>query len=327
MVYRRLGSSGLQVSALGLGGWHTFGSQVENATTLACMEQGHDCGINYFDTAEIAAGGQSEVAMGRVIRMLGWNRNDIVISTKLNWGGPINYGLSRKHIIEGLRASLKRLDLRYVDIIYAHRPDRLISMEEVVRAFNYVIETKGWAVYWGTSEWRADEIAEACGIAKQLGLIAPVVHAEQPFCNILNRKRVGGQFQRPYSRFGLGLTTYGPLKSGLLGGKYNDFPDAPAPVIRFANSDDEFDSYMTDNYGNKAWREDSEKIWKLMAVADKIGIPHSELTLAWALKKPNVSSIITGASKPEQVRANVNALRSLDRLTPAIMAEIDEIVG
>ncbi len=167
--------------------------------------------------------------MGKAIKNLGWKRNDVVISTKINYGGAHgevlinNHGLSRKHIVEGLRNSLQRMDLEYVDIVYAHRPDRLTPMEEVVRAFNHVIEIKGWAMYWGTSEWSADEIAEACGIAKQLGLIAPIV--EQPQYNLLARKKVEGEFQRLYSRFGTGLTTFSPLKFGVLTGKYNEAPD------------------------------------------------------------------------------------------------------
>ncbi|KAH7376700.1 NADP-dependent oxidoreductase domain-containing protein [Plectosphaerella cucumerina] len=336
MEYRRLGNSGLHVSALGLGGWLTFGGQNENGltatdVTLACMKQAYDSGINFFDTAESYAAGQSEVVMGQVIKTLGWKRNDIVISTKLNWGGNNgevlvnNHGLSRKHIIEGLRASLDRLQLDYVDIVYAHRPDRLTPMEEVVRAFNHVIEIRGWAMYWGTSEWSADEIAEACGIAKQLGLVGPVV--EQPFYNLLSRKKVEGEFQRLYARFGLGLTTFSPLKFGLLSGKYNDSPDAPPPGSRFAKGDDKFVNYMRDNYGNKAWQDDIEKSRKIAAVAQKVGIPQSELALAWCLKNPNVSSVITGASRPEQVIENVKALKSVGKLTPEVMAEIDEIVG
>ncbi|KAK4215492.1 putative voltage-gated potassium channel subunit beta [Rhypophila decipiens] len=331
MAYRRLGNSGLHVSALGLGGWLTFGGQVENDTTLACMKQAYDLGINFFDTAESYAAGQSETAMGQAIKKLGWKRSDIVISTKLNWGlhnGEVlvnSHGLSRKHIIEGLWASLQRLDLEYVDIVYAHRPDRLTPMEEVVRAFNHVIDIKGWAMYWGTSEWSADEIAEACGIAKQLGLIAPVV--EQPFYNLLHRKKVEGEFQRLYSRFGLGLTTFSPLKFGLLSGKYNDSPDAPPPGSRFAKGDDKFVNYMRDNYGNKAWQEDIDKVKKLKAVADKLGIPQSELALAWCLKNPNVSSVITGASRPEQIVDNVKALQSVKLLTADVMKEIDAIVG
>ncbi|KAB5547079.1 NADP-dependent oxidoreductase domain-containing protein [Coniochaeta sp. 2T2.1] len=331
MVYRRLGNSGLHVSALGLGGWLTFGGQVGNETTIACMKQAYECGINFFDTAESYAGGQSEIAMGQAIKTLGWNRSDIIITTKLNWGlhnGENlvnNHGLSRKHIIEGLRASLNRLDLEYVDIVYAHRPDRLTPMEETVRAFNHVIEIKGWALYWGTSEWSADEIAEACGVAKQLGLVGPVV--EQPFYNLLARKRVEGEFQRLYPRFGLGLTTYSPLKFGLLSGKYNDSPDAPPEGSRFAKGDDKFVVGTRNDYGNESWRADIDKVRRLKVVADKLGIPQSEMALAWCLKNPNVSSVITGASRPEQIVENVKALKSIELLTPEVMREIDEIVG
>ncbi|KAB5559868.1 NADP-dependent oxidoreductase domain-containing protein [Coniochaeta sp. 2T2.1] len=317
--------------ALGLGGWLTFGGQVGNETTIACMKQAYECGINFFDTAESYAGGQSEISMGQAIKTLGWNRSDIVITTKLNWGlhnGENlvnNHGLSRKHIIEGLRASLARLDLEYVDIVYAHRPDRLTPMEETVRAFNHVIEIKGWALYWGTSEWSADEIAEACGVAKQLGLIGPVV--EQPFYNLLARKRVEGEFQRLYPRFGLGLTTYSPLKFGLLSGKYNDSPDAPPEGSRFAKGDDKFVVGTRNDYGNESWRADIDKVRRLKVVADKLGIPQSEMALAWCLKNPNVSSVITGASRPEQIVENVKALRSIELLTPEVMGEIDDIVG
>lgn len=205
--------------------------------------------------------------MGQAIKKFGWSRSDIVVSTKLNWGGHNgeilvnNHGLSRKHIIEGLRASLKRLDLEYVDIVYAHRPDRLTPMEETVRAFNHVIETKGWALYWGTSEWSADEIAEACGIAKQLGLIAPVV--EQPHYNLLSRKKVEGEFQRLYSRFGIGLTTFSPLQFGLLSGKYDDSPDQPPAGSRFAKGNDKFVSSVRDSYANEQWQSTIAKARQL----------------------------------------------------------------
>ena len=244
----------------------TFGGHVENEQTFACMKQAYDCGINFFDTAESYAAGQSEVMMGQAIERFGWNRNDLVVTTKLNWGGHNgqvlvnNHGLSRKHIVEGLRASLKRLGLEYVDVVYAHRPDRLTPMEETVRAFNHVIE-KGWAFYWGTSEWSADEIVEACGIAKELKLIAPIV--EQPLYNILDRKKVEGEFQRLYKRFGLGLTTFSPLKMGLLSGKYNDAIDAPPPDSRFSVSKDKFADYIRANYGNDDWRSNVEKVAKL----------------------------------------------------------------
>ncbi|KAH7382378.1 NADP-dependent oxidoreductase domain-containing protein [Phaeosphaeria sp. MPI-PUGE-AT-0046c] len=331
MQYRRLGNSGLHVSVLGLGGWLTFGGHVENELTFSCMKQAYDCGINFFDTAESYAAGQSEVVMGEAIKKFGWKRNDIVISTKLNWGGANgevlvnNHGLSRKHIVEGLRASLKRLDLEYVDIVYAHRPDRLTPMEETVRAFNHVIEQKGWAMYWGTSEWSADEIAEACGIAKELGLIAPIV--EQPMYNLLVRQKVEKEFQRLYSRFGLGLTTFSPLNFGLLSGKYNDSPDAPPTGSRFAEGNDKFVNSMRDSYGNDQWKEMIAKATKLAPIAKKLDVTQSQLSLAWCLKNQNVSAVITGASRPEQVVENCAALKVLDKLSPEIMAEIDGIIG
>lgn len=311
------------------------------------MKQAYDCGITFFDTAENYTAGKSEIVMGQAIKRFGWNRSDIVVSTKLNWGavnGEVlinNHGLSRKHIIEGLRSSLKRLDLEYVDIVYAHRPDRLTPMEETVRAFNHVIEIKGWAFYWGTSEWSADEIAEACGIAKQLGLIPPVV--EQPQYNLLARRKVEGEFQRLYSHFGIGLTTFSPLKFGVLSGKYNDSPEKPPVGSRFAEGQDRFVNGMRDSYGNDSWVEmiDSSRKLKVYRtnftkhheadeckpIADKLGITQSQLALAWCLKNPNVSSVITGASRPEQVVENCQALQALDKLTPEVMADIDAIVG
>ncbi|PWY95258.1 voltage-gated K+ channel beta subunit [Aspergillus sclerotioniger CBS 115572] len=327
MLYRRVGNSGLHVSALGLGGWLTFGGHVDNEITFNCMKQAYDLGINFFDTAESYAGGQSEIVMGQAIKKFGWKRSDLVITTKLNWGlanGEIlinNHGLSRKHIIEGTRASLERLQLEYVDIIYAHRPDRLTPMEETVRAFNHVIE-KGWAFYWGTSEWSADEISEACGIARALGLIAPIV--EQPLYNMLDRQKVEGQYQRLYSRYGIGLTTFSPLKMGLLSGKYNDATTQPPPGSRFAESNDKFASSVRQDWENEQWAGNIKKIVGLKALADKMEVKLSQLALAWCLKNENVSSVITGASRPEQVVDNVESLKLLPRLTPEIMAEIDE---
>ncbi|KAI8628787.1 NADP-dependent oxidoreductase domain-containing protein [Xylariaceae sp. FL1651] len=328
MVYRRLGKSGLHVSAISLGGWLTFGGHVDDEKTFQCMKQAYELGVNFFDTAENYTAGKSEIVMGQAIKKFGWKRSDLVISTKLNWGavnGEIlinNHGLSRKHIIEGLEASLQRLDLRYVDIVYAHRPDRLTPMEETVRAFNYVIE-HGMALYWGTSEWSADEIAEAVGIARDLRMIAPIV--KQPHYNILTRKKVEGEFQRLYARCGIGLTTFSPQLFGILSGKYNDAPDAPPEDSRFAVSRDGFAVGMRDRYGNESWRDNIAKSKKLKGVADKLGVTQSQLAVAWCLKNPNVTSVITGASRPEQIVENVGSLQILDKLTPEVMAEIDEI--
>jgi voltage-dependent potassium channel beta subunit len=296
------------------------------------MKQAYDLGVNFFDLAENYSDGQAEVVMGQAFKKFGWNRNDIVVTTKIFWGishgeNTINnLGLSRKHIIEGLRASLRRLDLEYVDIVYAHRPDRLTPMEETVRAFNHVID-RGWALYWGTSEWSADEIAEACGVAARLGLIAPIV--EQPEYSLLKRGKVEGEFQRLYGRFGIGLTTWSPLKYGLLSGKYNNHADAPPEGSRFAAPPGAkwLDAKREEWYGKDEWREEIAKVSKLAPIAERLGISQAQLALAWCIKNPNVSAIIMGASKPEQVVENVGALKVLDKLTPEILEEIDNIVG
>ena len=252
-----------------------------------------------------------------------------------------NHGLSRKHIIEGLEASLARLQLRYVDIVYAHRPDRLTPMEETVRAFNYVID-QGMAHYWGTSEWSADEIAEAVcslfldgrafsltrisevGIARDLRMIGPIV--EQPQYNILVREKVEGHFQRLYERCGLGLTTFSPIKMGMLSGKYNDVIDgAPPADSRLQSSKDEYANYLRGRIGTDSWKEEIEAVRSLKSIADRLGASQSQLAIAWCLKNANVSSIITGASRPEQLEDSVGALALLEKLTPEVLREIDAI--
>ncbi|OBT50518.1 hypothetical protein VE04_09576 [Pseudogymnoascus sp. 24MN13] len=289
------------------------------------MKQAYDCGINFFDTAESYSAGQSEIAMGKAIKKYGWKRNDLVISAKLNWGGAYgeilvnNHGLSRKHIIEGLSASLERLQLSYVDIIYAHQPDRLTPMEETVRAFNHVIN-QGQALYWGTSKWSADEITEACGIAKQLGMIGPIV--EQPCYNVLERTKVEGEFQRLYTRCGIGLTTFSPLKMGMLSGKYEGAKTLPSGS-RFAESEDKFAVFMKGQVGGEDWNTTVEKVTKLKPIAQRLGVTQSQLALAWCLKNENVASVITGASRPEQIVENVKCLQILDKLT----LEIPVLVG
>ncbi|OAX83642.1 hypothetical protein ACJ72_01991 [Emergomyces africanus] len=329
MLYRRVGNSGLFVSVISLGGWLTYGGHVDEDGTMKCMKQAYDLGVNFFDTAESYAGGKSEIAMGKVIKELKWKRNDIVISTKINFGtahGNVeinNYGLSRKHIIEGTLASLKRMELDYVDIIYAHRPDRLTPMEEVVRAFNYLID-RGLAFYWGTSMWSADEISEATGVARSLGLIGPIV--EQPLYNMIDRQKVEGEFQRVYSRCGIGLTVFSPLKGGILTGKYNEAATEPPKDSRIAVSQDKYTSSLRNEYGSEAWTANIQKVAKLKPIADRLDCKLSALALAWCLKNENVSSVITGASRPEQVIENVESLKVLPKLTPEILAEIDELL-
>ncbi|KAK7422923.1 Voltage-gated potassium channel subunit beta-2 [Neonectria magnoliae] len=329
MIYRRLGRSGLHVSAISLGSWLTYGGYAHDKEAFDCMKKAYDLGINFFDTAENYTAGQAEIVMGKALKHFKWKRSDLVISTKINWGavnGEVlvnNHGLSRKHIIEGLEASLERLQLKYVDIVYAHRPDRLTPVEETVRAFNHVID-KGMALYWGTSEWSADEIMEAVAIARDLRMIGPIV--EQPQYNMLVRDKVEGQFQRLYERTGLGLTTFSPIKMGILSGKYNDVKDGHPPEgSRFGASKDDFAEFMRTRIGSDDWEEEIDLVRQLEPIADRLAVSQSQLAVAWCLKNPNVSSVITGASCPEQLEETVGALKILDKLTPTVMAEIDAI--
>jgi len=326
MEYRFLGRSGLQVSAISLGGWLTFGGHVENENTFACMKAAYDVGINFFDCAEGYSGGESERVMGQAIKKYGWKRNDIVVSTKIYWGsangevGVNNGGLSRKHIIEGVDLSLERLQLKYVDLIYAHRPDRNTPIEETVRAFNHVINS-GKAFYWGTSEWDADEIATAWRYADRLGLIGPVM--EQPQYNMMARDKVEGSFAHLYEEYGLGLTIFSPLKAGILTGKYNDgIPDGS----RMTHLNDAFIKSMNDKYGNEDWQKQIAIVKKLTPIAEKLGINNATLAYAWVLRNKNVSSAITGASKPQQVYDSVKSLDAIKLLTDDIMKEIDEVL-
>jgi len=327
MEYRFLGRSGLQVSALSLGGWLTYGGHVENENTFACMKAAYDVGMNFFDCAEGYAGGESERVMGQAIKKFGWKRNDIVVSTKIYWGGangsnPVNNGgLSRKHIIEGVNASLERLGLEYVDLIYAHRPDRNTPIEETVRAFNHIINT-GKAFYWGTSMWDADEIATAWRYAERLGLIGPVM--EQPHYNMLVREKVEKEYAHLYEEVGLGLTIFSPLKIGILTGKYNEGIPKDS---RLGSSSDPFVKQMNQKFGDETWKKDLEVVAKLKPVAEKLKVTQATLALAWVLKNKNVSSAITGASRVEQVYESVKALTAVEKLTPEIMEELDGILG
>jgi len=265
--------------------------------------------------------------MGQAIKKFGWKRNDLVISTKIYWGAafgenPVNnLGLSRKHVIEGVNASLKRLDLEYVDLIYAHRPDRDTPIEETVRAFNHIIDT-GKAFYWGTSEWDADEIASAWRVADKLGLIGPIM--EQPQYNMLARTKVEKEFQHLYEEVGLGLTIFSPLKAGILTGKYNDGIPKDS---RLGSSNDAWVKSMNERFGDEAWKKDLDTVAKLKPVAEKLKISLATLAMAWVLKNKRVSSAITGASRPQQVYDSVQAISAQEKLTPEVLEEIDGILG
>ncbi|CAI2175743.1 11010_t:CDS:2 [Funneliformis geosporum] len=322
MEYRYLGHSGLKVSILSLGGWVTFGQQVPPEVTLKIMQIAFDHGINYFDTAEVYAGGKSEIDMGNAIKKLQWKRSDFVISTKIFWGGkgPNDRGLSRKHIIEGLDASLKRLGLEYVDIVYAHRQDPDTPMTEIVRAFNHVIE-KGKAFYWGTSEWSAQQIMEANGVANKLNLIPPL--AEQVQYNMFHRDRVESEYEHLFNEHKMGAATWSPLASGLLTGKHND---QIAEDSRMGLTDNAVMKRLRDGLLSEEGKAKIDKVKKLMPIADKIGATPAQLALAWCMKHPRVNTVITGASKPEQMKENLRAVYLKSKLTPEIMAEINDIL-
>jgi voltage-dependent potassium channel beta subunit len=308
------------------------------------MKAAYDAGVNFFDCAEGYAAGESEKVMGECIKKYGWKRNDIVVSTKINWGGafgdnPVNNGgLSRKHLVEGLNASLERLQLDYgeinprslrrtpvlieaVDLVYAHRPDRNTPIEETVRAFNHLIDA-GKAFYWGTSEWNSEEIAMAWGVANRLNMIGPLM--EQPQYNLLCREKVEKEFSLLYENYGMGLTIFSPLKIGILTGKYNDGIPGDS---RLGASNDEFVSMMKEKFGNDDWKKDIEQVKKLKPIADKLGCDQAALALAWVIKNPNVSSAITGASRVEQIASSMKALDLVEKLTPEIMDEIDQSLG
>jgi voltage-dependent potassium channel beta subunit len=294
MEYRYLGSSGLQVSSISLGAWLTYGGQVGLDTTVACMKAAWDLGVNFFDNAEAYGDGEAERVMGQAIRKMGLKRSDLIVSTKIFWGGqgPNDRGLSRKHVMEGVAAALDRLQLDYVDMVFAHRPDLHTPIEETVRAMNAVIDN-GHAFYWGTSEWSADQIMEAVGIARREHLIAPQM--EQPQYNMFHRDRMEREYARLYDEIGLGTTIWSPLASGV-------YALGAGGAERIA------------------------KVKRLTGVAEEAGCTTAQLAIAWCLKNPNVSTVITGASKPEQVRENVKALDIVARLDDDAMGKIENIL-
>jgi voltage-dependent potassium channel beta subunit len=309
MEYRFLGSSGLKVSALSLGAWVTYGSQVGEDVAYECMTSAYEHGVNFFDNAEAYASGEAEVVMGNVIRRAGWKRSDLVISTKIFWGGqgPNDRGLSRKHIIEGVNAALARLQLDYVDLVFCHRPDPDTPIEETVRAMNWLID-QGKAFYWGTSEWSAEDITKAAMIARQEHLVAPQM--EQPEYNMFHRDRVEREYARLYDEIGLGTTIWSPLASGLLTGKYDD---GCPPETRASQPGME---WLRELLVGEAAEQNLEKVRQLKAIAEEIGCTRAQLALAWCLRNPNVSTVITGASRPEQV-ANHRQARTTVLRDPA----------
>ncbi|KAJ7763193.1 voltage-gated potassium channel beta-2 subunit [Mycena maculata] len=319
MPFRRLGPSGLRVPLLSLGGWLTIGGSVVGDPVKDIMRTAFENGINMFDTAEDYSKGKSEKEMGRVIKELNLRRTDLVISTKIFWGprdGHNDNGLSRKHIIEGAQECLDRLQLTYVDVIFAHRCDITVPMEEIVRAFNYVIE-KGWAFYWGTSEWTAQQIEEAHHVATKLNLIAPV--AEQCKHNMFHRERPEKEYAPLYEKYRLGTTAFSPLELGILTGKYND---GIPPDSRFA-TEGMFEGMVDRAEGQEKIR----KVRELTKIADGLGATPTALALAWVAKNPNTSTVILGVSSVKQLLENIKALEVLPKMTDTVMHQIEDILN
>jgi voltage-dependent potassium channel beta subunit len=317
MEYRRLGKAGIKVSALSLGAWVTYGGQVGEEVAEQCMTAAVEHGVNFFDNAEAYAGGNAEIVMGNVIKKVGWRREDLVVSTKIFWGGegPNSTGLSHKHIIEGVNNALKRLQMDYVDLVFCHRPDRNTPIEETVRAMDQVVRS-GKAFYWGTSEWSAAEIVRADGVARQYGLTPPSM--EQPQYNLFERARFEKEYDILYRELGYGTTIFSPLASGLLSGKYNDgIPEGSRATL--AGYDWLRQHVITP--------ERVEKVKQLVPIADGLGCTLAQLALAWCLKNPNVSTVITGASRAEQVHENMKALDVAAQLTPEVLEKIEAVMG
>jgi voltage-dependent potassium channel beta subunit len=322
MQYRRLGRAGLRVSALSLGSWVTYHNQVGTDSAVEMMAAAFDGGINFFDNAEGYAGGRSEEIMGQALKRLGWPRLNYVVSTKFFWGldragEAVNRRdtLNRKYLMQAIDGSLKRFGLEHVDLVYCHRPDPHTPIEETVWAMSDMIR-QGKALYWGTSEWSAGDIRAAWEIAERHHLHKPVV--EQPQYHLFHRKRVEQEYARLYEDIGLGLTTWSPLASGLLTGKYRDGvpPGSRATVESY--------TFLREGLTHPAR---NAAVAKLSEVAAELGVTTAQLAIGWAVRNPRVSSVITGASSVDQLRSNLGALDASARLTPALLTRIDEITA
>ena len=317
MNYRRLGRAGVRLSELSFGSWVTYGNQMGESAARECMAAAYDAGVNFFDNAEVYAKGESETLMGEALRKLGWRRSSYLVSTKFYWGlndGPNEKNtLNRKYLMQAIDGSLRRLGLDYVDLVFCHRPDPDTPIEETVHAMHDMIAS-GKALYWGTSEWSAGEIVAAYEIAERHHLHKPAM--EQPQYNLFHRERVEDEYARLYRDYGLGTTTWSPLASGLLTGKYND--GVPADSRAALKGYEWLSERVLD-------ADKLRKVRKLAPLAQELGCTLAQLALAWCLKNPHVSTVITGASRPAQVTENMKALDVVPKLTPDLMARIEAI--
>ncbi len=317
MQYRHLGRSGLRVSVLSFGSWVSFGPQLAGDSARDCLAAAYDAGINFFDNAEVYAGGRSETIMGESIRALGWPRHTYVVSSKFFWGieGSVNTRntLNRKYLLHAIEGSLRRFGLDFLDLVFCHRPDPETPVEETVWAMHDIIES-GRALYWGTSEWSAESIREAYRVAERDHLHRPLM--EQPEYNLFNRVKVEEEFEPLHAEIGLGLTTWSPLASGLLTGKYLDgVPEgsrATLPGYEWLREQ------LTDPEANR-------RVRALKNVADDLDVSLAQLSIAWCAANRHVSTVITGASRVEQVTENLGALRALEQITPDVLVRIEAI--
>ena len=320
MEYRRLGKSGLPVSALSFGAWVTFAQQITPETAGELMTTAFDGGVNFFDNAEAYAGGKAEVVMGNVFKQKGWAREEFVVSSKVFWGGdkPTQKGLSRKHVFEACHAALRRLQVEHLDLYFCHRPDPDTPIEETVRAMSDLVH-QGKIFYWGTSEWSAAQITEAHTIAREHGLEEPTM--EQPQYHMFHRDRVEKEYAPLYGEYGMGTTIWSPLASGLLTGKYNEGDPGDTRLSLKGYE------WLKEAFSNEEAKQRLEAVKKLAAVASDLGTNLPRLALAWCLKNPHVSTVITGASRVSQLTDNLQALEVVPKLTEEVIGRIEAILA
>jgi len=322
MQYRRLGKSGLKVSEFSFGAWVTFARQVGEDDAASMMGYAYDQGVNFFDNAEGYEQGNAERVMGEALKELGWARDSYAVSSKVFWGGngrkPMQLGLSAKHIADACNDALKRLQVDYLDLYFCHRPDLDAPIEETVRAMHNLV-VQGKIIYWGTSEWTAQQLTEAYAAARQYNLTPPTM--EQPEYNLFHREKIENEFLPLYDLFGLGTTIWSPLASGILTGKYNDgIPqDSRLNLPGY--------EFLKKRLDGPAGAELLGKVSKLAALAKEIGMPIHHMALLWCLANPHVSTVILGASRLSQLKDNIAALDQREKLTPDVLARIEEIVA
>lgn len=319
MEYRRLGKSGLKVSVFSFGSWVTFSNQLNEKAATELMEYAYDNGINFFDNAEIYANGNSEIIMGKILKKTGWSRDTYILSSKVFWGGekPTQIGLSRKHITDGCHAALKRLQVEYIDLFFCHRPDPETPIEETVRAMDVLIQ-QGKVLYWGTSEWEAEQITEAYEIAEKFNLTPPTM--EQPEYNLFNRGKIEKDYLPLYKKYGLGTTIWSPLASGLLTGKYNHgIPSNSRAYVKGYE-------WLKEQFESEETIQKIGKVKALEPIAEKLNISLTQLSLGYCLKNTNVSTVILGATKKEQLEENLTTLSIVDKITDSTIKDINKVL-